>query len=209
MTFALGIVAHRDRLATAEKLAALTEADYMSVDEGNLGAGTNHRIVWRALLDAGATWSVVLEDDAVPVDGFREQLAQALAVAPAPIVSAYLGRQRPPQHQPRIASATEQADAQGASFILADHVLHAVALAIRTELVADMLANLRVMPIDQAIGVWARKRHHRVAYTWPSLVDHADTPTLINHPDGKDRPPGRVAWGVGTRQSWLSASVPL
>jgi hypothetical protein len=182
----------------------------MSVDTGHLGAPSNHRMVWSVLSDLDTEWTVVLEDDATPVPDFRAQLAAALDAAPAPIVSAYLGRLRPPKFQALIGNALAEADSAGAHWITSTtQLLHGVAVAIKTDLVPDLLANFRVMPVDQAIGAWARSRDHRIAYTVPSLVDHADLPTLIQHADLKPRPPGRVAWRVGQRDSWNGKAVTL
>ena len=41
--------------------------------------------------------------------------------------------------------------------------------------------------IDEAITVWCQERGHEVSYCVPSIVDHADGPTLIDHPDGIER----------------------
>jgi len=194
----------------ADELAAMTKADFVSVDQGNLGASTNHRIVWRSLHNGTtAHWLVVLEEDAVPVNDFRAQLAEVLRVAPTPIVSLYLGKQRPPRHQGAIQNALARADSAGAQWITSNQLLHAVGVAVRTILVPDMLANLPVLPIDQAISKWARAHRYQIGYCIPSLVQHRDGPSLISHPDGKARVPGRVAWRVGTRPRWSSVVVPL
>ena len=208
MTYRIGIVSHHTRLKMSDLLCVEVEADLLSIDPGNIGAGSNHKRVWAELATFDTDWSVVLEDDAVPVIGFRDQLAKALTAAPAPIVSLYLGQLRPPNAQPKILDAIAKADANEAHWIISDRCLHAVGLAVRTELIEDMLANLKAyLPIDQAIGRWARTKGHEIAYTVPSLVDHADTSTLINHPDGKPRTPGRIAHRTGTRATWNSASV--
>lgn len=128
---------------------------------------------------------MVLEDDALHVSSWHAQLEAALETAPTPIVSFYLGRLRPPT----CLDALDKADANDAHWIVSNHCLHAVALAIRTELVDDMLRALRAyLPIDQAIGRWARQRAHEVAWA-PSLVDHADIGSLIRHLDGAPRVP--------------------
>lgn len=166
---------------------------------------------------SGAYWTVVLEDDAVPVPFFRTQLAKALAVAPAGIVSLYLGRSRPPQWQKRIERATYGAIAQDANFILHNRLLHCVGVAIKSRLVAQMLETVslnacRDLPIDEAITAWARAHRYGVAYTWPSLVDHADGPTLAYHRDmandERERYP-RKAWRTGTRTHWGTAHVAM
>lgn len=215
--FRIGVVAHRTRAATADKLSRRVHADFVSVDTGMLGCEGNHLVVQRHLAGLGAAaWSVVLEDDAVvPADGFRDQLAAALAAAPAGaagVVSLYLGRLRPPQYQVAIAASIRAATAAGAHWLLGTRLLHAVAYAIRTDLLPSLVdfRTRATVPIDQRITGWARATGAAVAYTWPSLVDHADIPTVIaRHPDGQPRPPGRVAWQVGRRDRWTPSSVPL
>ncbi|MUM06208.1 hypothetical protein B5P44_15635 [Mycobacterium sp. CBMA 213] len=207
--FGIGVVGHVARQSMAEQLASTTEADYLSLDDGRLGPGANHCLVWSRLATLNHEWTVVLEDDALPVAGFRDQLSQALGAEPASVVSLYLGQQRPPQHQVMIANALAEAEACQAHWITSTYLLHAVAVAIKTELVPDMLANLPALPIDEAIGDWARSRGHQIAYSVPSLVDHADLPTLVNHPDGQPRQTGRVAWQVGGRTHWNGFSVAL
>jgi len=152
-------------------------------------------------------WSIVLEDDAIIGEHFQEQARKALEHAPAPIVSFYLGTSRPPQYQARIKTAL----AQNPTWIIADQLLHHVAVAIRTDLIPDMLNHVagREGPADYRIGEWAQDCGHRIAYTVPSLVDHADGPTLINHFDGEPRTERRVAWVVGERDSWQGKVVHL
>jgi len=205
MTFSIGIVAHTSRSSAAKLLSMSVGAQFISVDNGMLGCDANHDAVHRHLAGMGTDWSVVLEDDAVPVDGFRDQLRAVLKVAPAPVVSLYLGRQRPPQYQSRIAAATTKADLVDAHWLTSSRLLHAVGYAIRSELLPDLLEVPLRLPADERIGAWA----DQTAYCWPSLVDHADMPTIVDHPDGKPRPPGRTAWRTGTRAAWSDLSVPL
>lgn len=210
MTYRIGIVAHHKRLQMADRLSQTVQADILSIDPGNIGANGNHKRVWAELGSYDSDWSAVLEDDAVPVADFRGQLEAVLQAAPAPIVSAYLGQKRPPQAQPLIRAAIARADHDDAHFIVGNQMFHAVAIAMHTSLIDDMLSSLRAyLPIDQAIGRWARSRGHEIAHCWPSIVNHADAPTLISHPDGKPRPPGRVAHRIGTRADWSSKSVAL
>jgi hypothetical protein len=188
-------------------------AAYMSLDNGLLGCNGNHRRVWRYLADKQSPhvdWLITLEDDAQPVDGFHERLEQVLAATPAPVISFYLGRKRPPLVQYMIEPATKRADNHDASFIVSRHLLHAVGLAIRSDLVEDMLAKLdQILPIDEAIDAWVNKHRYRVGYTWPSIVDHADGETLLKHRDGAKRETGRVAWRAGTRDHWENRIVEM
>ena len=214
--FAIGIVAHATRAVVAKQLNKTVRADFISIDNNSLmGCEGNHWAVQNHLVNLGAEWSVVLEDDAEPVDGFRDQLSAALKSAPesASVISLYIGRQRPPQHQGAIGRALQAANATGAHWLLGNRLLHAVAYAIRTERLPSLLefTTRRATPIDQHMTVWARETLGRrpVAYTVPSLCNHADIPTVVDHPDGQPRPPGRVAWQTGRRDHWAASSVPL
>lgn len=206
----VSVVAHRDRTVMAEKLAFNTYANTVNYDDGTLGACENHRRTWQQLALEHSDWSVVLEDDAVPVPCFKTQLDDALTNAPTSIVSLYLGQQRPPQYQYMIQPAIDRAEKAGAHWLVSRQLLHAVGLAIRTELIPDMLTLLDgEIPTDEAIGNWANKHFYRIAYSYPSLVDHADGETLIQHPDGQHRPPGRIAWKTGTRPQWTRNYVEM
>ena len=70
-----------------------------------------------ATLASGAfddEWLVVIEDDALPCNDFRAQLADALDHCPTDIAGLYLGRSRPPQWQDFIQQAVWRADDENA-----------------------------------------------------------------------------------------------
>ena len=208
--FSIGIVAHQSRTTQAKSLAKQVKADFISIDTGLLGCDDNHTTVQSHLWALKDEWSVILEDDAQPVQDFPDQLTQALTVAPTPIVSLYLGRRRPPHFQHRIAAATQKADRDDSHWIIGSHLLHAVGYAIKTELLESLLNFDSDLPIDQHITRWAQTQHgHPISYTWPSLVDHEDGPTLVDHPDGSPRRPGRKAWLTGTRTEWATRCTPM
>lgn len=194
----------------ATSLADMLHADYLSVDDGSLGFG-NHVRVWRELAQLDCDWCLVVEDDAVPVRNFAAQLKAALNNAPSPLVSLYLGRDM--RTTPRLLDAVTQAQANDASWIMHNKLLHAVAVAVRTPLIDNMLEYVerkRYLPIDDAISGW-RARHllkYPVAYTSPSLVEHRDTPSVIEHRrDNLPRNTPRTALHVGERSHWSNASV--
>lgn len=212
MSHALGIVGHAGRSELIDCLAETVKPDVISRDDGQLGCEGNHQHVWQRLANEypRSGWTVVLEDDALPVAGFDTQLEAALRVAPTPIVSLYLGRLRPPQYQSAIRDVVDtQPDAH---WLVANRLLHGVGVAIRTQFVHNMLDSVTqtARPIDEAISLWAQHCGLRVSYTWPSLVDHADEPTVIaQHRDRQPRPRGRVAWRTGTRTAWCDARTAL
>lgn len=216
--FNIGIVAHHERQERAVRLADHLDADVVAIDTGGVGAGRNHERCYEWLAESGAPWSVLLEDDAVPVTNFRPQLAQVLGAAPTGLVSLYLGRTRPPHYQPSIARVITRDE----HFLLCDELLHHVAVAIRTPLIPAMLAHIRAdrryragrLPIDEAVGAFARDVGVKICYSHPSIVDHETRlPTVIGrhvsqHPtDDGGRPPGEIrkAWAFGVRRSWQSS----
>jgi hypothetical protein len=212
---AIGIVAHISRQRWADELADQIKATHVSMDNGTLGTYGNHLATWQYhQYNTDSDWAVVIEDDALPISDFRHQLGMALAAAPTDIVSLYLGRSRPPQHQPAIATAIASATALNHAWLTAPKLIHAVGVAIRTEHVADLCRTLqrtRGIDIDEAISEWAHMRHLTIGYTLPSLVDHRDGPTITKHRDQADRPAGRTAWTVGSRQHWNNhtTAIPL
>jgi hypothetical protein len=206
MTISIGVVADVRRGDMGERLAIRVAADHLGIDTEMRGGTKNHVAVWRKHADDPADWSVVLEDDAVPVDGFREQLADALAVAPAPIVSLYLGRGYIEDN--RIGEILTRADVLGANWIVTQgRILHAVGLAVRKDLLPALVANLPrdECPIDRSLSMWARRDGHRVAYSWPSLVEHADGASLVT----RYRRTERRAWRTGTRDDWCDKMMPM
>ena len=207
--FRVGIVAHTSRATAAKALQRAVRADFISIDNGLLGCDDNHELVQHHLSALPATWSVVLEDDAVPAGDLREQLSLALPMAPSPLVSLYYGRKRPPHWQKRMAAAHAEALTDDANWIIGTNLLHAVGYAIRTELLPSLLDYTTTLPVDQHISQWAKTYGHLISYTHPSLVDHADLPTVVNHPDGQPRTLGRTAWTTGTRNHWTTKAVML
>lgn len=205
------IVGHEQRLLQATELAK-TVGGLLSLDDGTHGVNGNHRRAWYLTATTPALWNGVLEDDAEPVPGFLEQAEAALAAAPAPIVSFYLGRTRPAHLQHAILRALHRADHDGAHWITADTIAHGVAVCMRSTLREDWLDfagrdHGTAFPIDELMGHWVRTRGRTVAYTVPSLVEHGTGPSLIPYTGQHTNP--RTAWRTGTRATWNSCHVPL
>lgn len=205
-TISIGVVADKRRPDMGAWLARWVGADHLSIDDGSLGCTGNHAQVWRTHAQSPSDWNVVLEDDAMPVEGFREQLASALVAAPAQIVSLYLGRGYVEDN--RIGPLQTRADLLGVNWIVAQgRILHAVALAVRGDLLESLVDNLPRgnHPIDRSLSLWARREGHRVAYSNPSLVDHADGESLVT----RYRRAERRAWRTGTRDVWCDKMISM
>jgi hypothetical protein len=190
-------------------------ADRIFIDDGTLGGPGNHRWAWAELACTASEseWIVVIEDDALPCNDFREQLDSALDVCPVDIASFYLGKCRPKPWMPFVEQAVARALSEQACWITSDAVIHAVCVAIRgPELVESMLnrTSKHFRPIDERISFWCRQFGHETCYSFPSLVDHDDDlPTTVVHPDREEREKGRVAWRFGSRDRWTSKSIKL
>jgi hypothetical protein len=216
LSMKLGIVCHESRITRGTNLFHEVEADRIFTDDGTLGCEGNHRRAWAELARNAreSEWIVVMEDDALPCNDFRQQLSLALSVCPVDVASFYLGRMRPVAWQQFIEQAVAQADSQDACWITSDATIHAVCLAIRgPELVERMLnwTSKHYRPIDQRISSWCRQFGHETCYSFPSLVDHDDDlpTTVVQRADREEREKGRVAWRFGSRDRWTSKSVRL
>ena len=217
MDYLVGVVAHQDRADDLAELRALQPA-VIEVDDGTLGCGGNHLATLRALQKRvdPYTWAVVLEDDAVPVKGFGEQIYAALNVAPTRIVSLYCGSGYPAQYQRLFTEAIQTHE--DACWLLHPQLRHAVGYAIHPSIIRPVTVGMetaiakRYAP-DDAISHWAMRNRETVGYTNPSLVDHKDGPTVIDYRMHLGRPtvPGRKrprkAHRVGTRGTWTDSSV--
>lgn len=207
----LAIVAHHSRLDRAEALRREVGGELM-VDINSVGHRENHMRALKFLAyyvpPTQRHWGIVLEDDAEPVPGFRDEVREALKNAPTPVVSFYLGRARPAHWQASISSVIACSD----YWLVARELLHGVAYAIRGDKLSGLVNFLRddtALPIDESISKWCAVAGEDVSYSHPSLVDHADIPSVIpEHQTGNqgryesfpadDRVPRR-AWVVGTR----------
>ena len=195
----IGIVADQRRGDMGSRLADQVNADHLSVDTEMRGCTKNHVSVWKWHAENPADWNVVLEDDAAPVGNFRTQLAEALQVAPAPIVSLYLGRGY--IEDARTEALLGRADLLDMNWVVTNgRILHAVALAVRGDLMPSLVESLPRgdQAIDRTLSLWARRQGHRVAYSNPSLVDHLDEKSLVT----RYRRTERTAWRTGARDGW-------
>lgn len=199
------IVAHAKRELMARELAETVQADRVWLDAGYHGEWRNHLRAWQHAASSGASHAVVLQDDAVPVDGFRELVQQAVEHQPNQLISLYVGTHRPWKGQ--VLTATKLADEKGASWLRASSVLWGVGLLLPVTLIPEMLegcCGLR-LPYDQRIGAWCENTYRSVFYTWPSLVNHADTETVAHA--GMDQGV-RVAHRVGA-PNWSDVVVDI
>ncbi|MFT2931959.1 hypothetical protein [Enterobacter sp. HA-027-I-ECC] len=187
----IAIVAHHSRRTMAEELASKLEADIVFMDEHSVGANSNHL---RALRWAAEQSDrvIIIEEDALPVDGFRYKAQDWLARFPDDMLSFYLGTGRPPQYQKEIAGMLVESDRVNADYLVLSKLIHGVCYSPPQGRLARMLkAWNKTLAADYAVG---EAFGGRVIYPCYSLVDHADLPTVERHPDNEPRTERRRAW---------------
>ena len=187
----IAIVAHHSRRTMAEELASKLEADIVFMDEHSAGANSNHL---RALRWAAEQSDrvIIIEEDALPVDGFRDKAQDWLVRFPDDMLSFYLGTGRPPQYQNEIAGMLVESDRVNADYLVLSKLIHGVCYSPPQGRLARMLnAWNKTLAADYAVG---EAFGGRVIYPCYSLVDHADLPTVERHPDNEPRTERRRAW---------------
>jgi hypothetical protein len=209
----IGVVAHVKREDMAQELIEQIGADVFCFDHtfppSPKGCADNHIRVMRQLcmLATPGEWCVVCEDDAEPVEDFRNQLKAALLKAGSPLVNFHLGTGSPHGAvQQAIIAAVEAAEASQACWIVSDWFISTVAYAVRSPLLSGLITGISDMggPTEVRINEWT---HHARVQTWysqPSLADHHGQ-SLIN----SATQPERAAHRFGTRDTWNRITVDM
>lgn len=187
----IAIVAHHSRRAMANDLASELEPDSIFMDKHSAGANANHlrALSWAA---EQSDRVIIIEEDALPVDGFRDKAQDWLTRFPDNLCSFYLGTGRPPQYQMQIAERLIVADKTRADYITLSRLIHGVCYSVPPEHVQRVLSRWdNSKPADYAVGdAWGGS----VIYPCYSLVDHADGEPVERHPDSAPRTERRRAW---------------
>jgi len=176
------VMAHKDRIHHARALAA--DVGARIVWDRGLGENDTGDRAWQAT-SLDADWAVVLQDDAVPVPYLLQTLQAGLRGAPRTCVGLYVGTSYP-QPSGRVSAGVEEARRRGASWLEHPSLLWGVGVAIPVEHVGPMLEFVEhsTLPYDRRIGSYFKHIKRPVRYTFPSLVDHRDEPTLLSPADG-------------------------
>jgi len=190
------IVGHHSRRAQAEQLAQQLNA-YLLIDEDQHGANWNHRraIEWASEQQCRV---VILEDDAMLVDGFIEKVSAWLIRFPNELLSFYLGTGRPPQYQLEIATKFIDADRHQTDYITINRLVHGVCYSVPLHKLQQVISRWnKWSPADYAVGDACGGS---VIYPCYSLVDHLDSNTVERHPDNTPRTERRRAWRLDLKE---------
>lgn len=190
------VVGHHTRRHHAEQLVWSLRANLL-IDEGQHCANWNHRraIEWASQQDCRV---VIIEDDALLVDGFTDKVTAWLDRFPDDLMSFYLGTGRPPQYQHEVATKLIESDQRQTDYIILSRLIHGVCYSIPQHRISDVLTRWHsAKPADYAVG---DAYGGRVIYPCYSLVDHADLPAVERHPDNEPRTERRRAWRLDTEE---------
>lgn len=197
----VAVMAHRAREELVLDLVQSIDSDVVEVawDERNNEWDTARRAL---LLGTKyiARYHVVLQDDALVCRDLVAGLDRALTRLDLPdairpprnaAISLYFGAAKP--YTGRVARTARAADEAGASWITLPQLHWGVGLVIPTERLEEVIAlgdRTHVLEYDRRLSTVFRKLGMPVWYTWPSLVDHRDEPSLLR---GHDRDEHRRA----------------
>lgn len=166
------VVGHKSRKLMAKGLSYHLGAS-LFLDYSTNGAAWNHR---RAL-EWGATKEghlVIVEDDALPVEDFREKAADWIERFPDDLISFYLGTGHPMDWMRKVDWRLQEGD----DHIRLSQLIHGVCYALPCASIplAAMKPN---EPADYGLGnAWMKKRGKQIVYPVRSLVDHRDSPSI-------------------------------
>ena len=185
------VVAHPDRLKWVELLQRHISVVAVVVD--TVSARSGHLTALR-LASQHDERVVIMEDDAIPVEGFDERSDWWADARPGDLLSFYLGTSRPKQFQALVDKRMAVADEKGDIALCLPQLIHGVCYSIPQQNVAEVVYRMerlnRVREADFAIGAaWGRE----VCYPLESLVQHRDETPVERHPDGQPRTEARVA----------------
>ena len=167
-------------------------------------SNANHDAAWN-MYNASDDWLVVVEDDVELVPNFKKHVVDAIDNMPdLGVLSLYAGYPRPERFA--VSSAVLKARQSGASYLKHNKVLWGPAVAMRTDMIDDMLnwVSGSNWPYDERFSQWMTSRRISAYYTMPSLVDHTDVESLL----GRGGVPRKAYW-FGEPTEWNSDVITI
>jgi len=196
----VAMMAHRKRSAQVKAILGRLDRECTVVwDEKGDRWDTGRRAM--LAYDPKATHHAVIQDDVLVCRDLFAGLERALAKVPAgsPLCG-YIGKVRPGAEMVR--ACIEKAEASQASWVTMHTLNWGPLVVVPTACIPEMIAycdKLRNIPnYDRRLSRYFELQAGiRTWYPWPSLVDHADGPSVVTGRMGTDRANGnraRIAW---------------
>jgi len=180
----VAVMAHPRRAAMVEDLLASIGGHVeVAWDQENREWETGRR----ALLayDPSAEWHVVVQDDAIVCGDFRASVAHLAARhTESEVIGLYLGAVRP--YGAAVERAVTAAERAGASWVLSERLMWGVGTAFPVaalDALVHAADRARPAEYDFRLSVAMRVTGMTARYSLPSLVDHRQGPSILNHPD--------------------------
>ncbi|MDP3983981.1 MAG: hypothetical protein Q8Q52_03115 [Acidimicrobiia bacterium] len=175
------IMAHPARATMVAELQASLDRDIPVVwDEKNDIWDTGRRAMLAA--KPGSDYHLVLQDDLLVCRDLLAGLESALEHLPhQTIVSLYMGQQRWMELIDRVLDLWEN---HPHVWVKSQNARWGPAVCVPSDWTRDLVAfgdTMSKPSYDQRINQWRSKRRHTCYYTWPSLVEHRLSPSLIGH----------------------------
>lgn len=192
------IMAHPDRRARAEAVQARLDRPTEIVwDETHNVWDTGRRAM--LAYDPECTHHAVVQDDVLVPRDLLAGIERALEHVPegAPL-GGYIGRIRPCPHQ--MEKVTARANRHAASWIVLPEPIWGPLIVVPTACIPEMVEFCKGLTgmrnYDLRISRYFVEKQIDVWFPWPSIVDHADGPSLIIGRSATDRRSGqtRVAY---------------
>lgn len=187
-SLSVAIMAHPARAAMVERLLdKLGDVPVAWAERKNDLWGTRRRATLACDLDC--THHLVLQDDVMICRDLVAGVERALEHVPPDVpASLYIGQRRPDRELVKAACA--KARESSASWVVMPTLLWGPAVVLPTAAIPDMVEycdTLKKMPHDDRRMGMYWERISPTWYTWPSLVDHADGPSMAQGRMGTDR----------------------
>lgn len=191
LSLSVAMMAHPKRRAQVDEiLARLDRGDVQVVwDECQSRWDTGKRAMLAH--DPTCTHHAVIQDDVLVCRDLFAGMLKALESVPAGApVCGYVGRVRP--YAEIVTYAAARARLTGASWLTMHTLNWGPLIIVPTAEIPDMIAHcdpLKDIPnYDRRLSrFFELERHVKIWYTWPSVVDHADGPSLVPGRIGTDR----------------------
>lgn len=161
------IMAHPERQEWAKELSQKLNAPIVYDRVNNIW--DTCRRAWLSQVSVGAEYTLVLQDDSIVCENFRERAEAVLDSQDADFITSFFAGYL-------CATKIKRALVRKEPYFLSGMIFNEVALCMRTEHIEEMVAycDARETKTDQEITKWARLKRLRIYYPVPSLVDHRD-----------------------------------
>lgn len=180
VSVSVAIMAHPKRESfIPELIAALDRPATVVLDEKNDRWDTGRRSM--LAFDPAASHHLVVQDDAVLCRDLVAGVERALAYAPDDVpVCLYVGTVRP---WPTAVAKLVQATREDTSWLRMGQLNWGVAVVMPTRHIEAMVrwcdGRPEIANYDKRMSRWFEHQGIKIWYTWPSLVDHRDSPSLV------------------------------